>query len=112
MRAGVAAAPFFAGVVVVAEKVEGETWTDETKTFKSSLFLFSSAAIGGCRWCDSEVVCTTCHSALLKRMALREEDEAVRVSDRRKSYELSPPGFMIWQKYSSDSLAFSPQGIS
>ena len=38
MRAGVAA-PFFAGVVVVAEKDEGETLTDETKTFKSSFFL-------------------------------------------------------------------------
>jgi len=54
MRAGVAAAPFFAGVVVVAEKDEGETWTDETKTFRSSLFLLSSAATGGWRWCDSE----------------------------------------------------------
>jgi len=30
MRAGVAAAPFLAGVVVV-EKDEGETWTDETR---------------------------------------------------------------------------------
>jgi len=74
MRAGVAAAPFFAGVV---EKEEGETWTDEIKTFKSSFFLFSSAATGGCRWCDSEVVCTTCQSSRLKRMALSEEDEEV-----------------------------------
>jgi len=41
MRAGVAA-PFFAGVVVVAEKDEDETWTDETKT--SNHPSFSSAA--------------------------------------------------------------------
>ena len=45
MRAGVAA-PFFAGVVVIAEKDDGETWTDESKTFKS-FFLFNSAATGG-----------------------------------------------------------------
>jgi len=37
MRAGVAVPPFFAGV----EKDEGETWSEETKNFKSS---FSSAA--------------------------------------------------------------------
>jgi len=49
MRVGVEAVPFFAGVVVV-EKDEGETWSDETKTFISSLFLFSSAATGGWRW--------------------------------------------------------------
>jgi len=111
MRAGVAP-PFFAGVVVVVEKDEGEMWTDETKTFKSSFFLFSSAATGGWRWCDSDVVCTTCQSSRLKRIALSEEDEMVRDSDNRKSNGLSPQGFKMEQKYSSDSLAFSPQGIS
>ena len=58
------------------------------------------------------MVCTTCHSLCLKRMALREEDEADNVSEERKSKGLVPPGFMMEQKYSSDSLAFSPQGIS
>ena len=66
MRAGVAAVRFFTGVVVVVEKDEGEMWTDETMIFKSSFFLFSSAVTGGCRWCDSDTVCTTCQSPRLK----------------------------------------------
>jgi len=49
-------------------------------------------------------VCTTCHTACLKRMALREEEDCR--SDKRKSKGLSP-GFMTEQKHSSESLAFS-----
>jgi len=41
MRAGVAA-PFFAGVVVVAEKDEGETWTAGPFLSLSALLLLHS----------------------------------------------------------------------